>query len=149
MNRSEGGFTLIELLTVIGIIGILMSLGLTSFSFYKASAAFATAKQTAHDARNAIEAAQVDPDNPPSSVPLTSQTSQGMITDPLAAAFLPGLRLPPRVNFQVQYDNTCVTGACQSELVQVNHCSGLEFVRWIRFGDGTEIEFEIAGEGCS
>ncbi len=146
--KQEQGFTLIELLTVIGIIGILASLGITSFSYYKASAAFASAEQTLHDARNAIEAAVVDQDNLPASVPLTNQKGQGQIQDATAAAYLPGLMLPRNLDFNVSYDNTCSNAACTKDFIQVRHCSGEKYIRWLRYGDGVEVKLEPSGSGC-
>jgi len=149
MHTQESGFTLIELLVVIAIIGILGALGLTTFNFYKSSAAYATAESTLHDARNAIEASMVDADDPPDSVALIAIREQGPILDPEAANLLPGLNLPTNTKFQVAHDPDCLTSACQAQFVQVNHCLGKEFVRWIRFGDGLELKLDrIAGDGC-
>ena len=137
MNSSaEEGFTLLELLTIIGIIGVLASLALTSFGFYKASAALAVAETTLHDARGAFEGGIVDSDNLPASVALTSQTTQGPVSDANANALLPGFMVPDNVRFDVSYDNTCTNGACTLALLEVRHCQGEEYVRWTRFGDG-------------
>ena len=148
--KSEAGFTLLELLTVVGLISLLSALGLTSFTYYKAAAAYATAESTLHDARNAIEASLIDADNLPASVPTLSQTASGVITDGDAFEFLPGLRLPNHVRFTVMYDNACIDSDCQSEYVQVKHCFGNEYVRWIRYGDGVEVKMDhISGSGCT
>ncbi|MCB0321574.1 MAG: hypothetical protein KDD60_11670 [Bdellovibrionales bacterium] len=147
--NGEEGFTLIELLTIIGIIGVLASLALTSFGYYKASAALAVAETTIHDARGAFEGGIVDADNLPASVPLTSQNSQGNLSSPLASALLPGFKVPSNVRFRVSYDNTCITGACQVALLETRHCQGEEYVRWVRFGDGVETKLQISGTGCS
>jgi len=149
MHSSQSGFTLIELLVVVAIVGILASLGLTSFNFYKASAAYATAESTLHDARNAIEASMVDADNPPELVNLMAIEQQGPVQDPDAKQLLPGLVIPRNTKFQVAHDPDCLAAGCQAQFVQVNHCLGKEFVRWIRFGDGLEMKLDkIAGEGC-
>lgn len=149
MSQREDGFTLIELLTVIAIVGILSALGLTSFGYYKASAAYASVEATLHDARNALEAGTVDADNLPASVPLVLQGAQGPITDNLAADLLPGMMLPRNTAFRVSYDSSCDNGGCQSTFLQVNHCFGDEYAQFIRFGDGVELKLDhIAGEGC-
>lgn len=148
--QSERGFTLIELLTVIAIIGVLASLSMSGFSLYKASAAYAVASQTLHGARNALEAALSDPDNPPAAVELDSQEAPGPIADPVARRLLLGMQLPRNVKLSYGYDPTCLDSACAYEsYLQANHCSGKEFVRWIRFGDGVEIMLDhVRGDGC-
>ena len=147
--KSQAGFTLIELLTVIAIIGVLSALGVTNLAYYKANAAYASATTTMHNARNALEAGLSDPDNLPGAVGLTSQTSQGSLTNVAAAALLPGMLLPSDVKFQVEYDPACSTGACQSDFLQVNHCFGREYIRFLRFGDGVELYLDhIDGVGC-
>lgn len=148
-SSSERGFTLIELLTIIGIIGILSLLGMSSFKVYRADAAYSVAESTLRNARSAVEASVNNVDNPPPAVALTTQQSAGPISDANARAFLPALQLPKNVRFQVSYDPTCVSGACQSELVEVSHCFANEYTRWIRFGDGVDLLLEhVAGGGC-
>ena len=147
--KSEQGFTLIELLTICAIIGLLSALGLTTFQMYRGSAAYGVAETTLRNARNAVEASINKTDATLVAVPLTAQSTQGQITDPSAAQFLPGMMVPRQVKFQVSYDPACTTGACTSEFLQVNHCMGNEFVRWIRFGDGIDVTLEhLAGTGC-
>lgn len=149
-QTSEAGFTLIELLSVLAIIGILSSLGITSFRVYQANAAYAVASDTIRNAQTAFEAGINDIDDPPGNVGLTQQTTQGQITNASAANLLPGMMLPKNVSFQVQYDPTCTDAGCQSALVQVNHCLGEQYVRWVRFGDGLGVLLEnLDGEGCS
>lgn len=148
--RSEGAFTLIELLTVIGTIGLLAALGLTSFNVYKANAAYASVETTMINARNAVEAGISDPDNLPPAVALVSQKAQGSIQDNAAANFLPGMMLPSKMKFQASYDPTCVDAACQSEFLEAKHCWGKEYMRWVRFGDGVEMYLDhISGIGCN
>lgn len=148
-NSSQRGFTLIELLVIISIIGLLAGLGITAFKVYRSNAAYSVVEVSIRDARTAIEASLNDPDNPPLAVPLTAQTAQGVVTDAAASQFLPGFRVPRSTKFQVSYDPTCTVAACQSELVQVNHCKGDEFARWVRFGDGVDVLLEhLAGTGC-
>ena len=147
--NSQRGFTLIELLTVICILGILSALGLYSFSVYNQRAAYVVAEQTLSDARTDLEASITNVDNPPASVPLFAQSAQGALQNASAAALLPIMRIPRNVKFQVSYDASCIDGGCQSEFLQVNHCNGSEYVRWIRFGDGVDVLLDhIAGSGC-
>jgi prepilin-type N-terminal cleavage/methylation domain-containing protein len=147
--RNDSGFTLIELLTIIAIIGILSSLALTSFKVYRADAAYTVAESTLRNARSAVEASLNNIDNPPPAVALTSQSAPGPLSDASARAFLPALQLPKNVKLDVFYDPTCVTGACQSEILQVSHCFADEYTRWVRFGDGVDMLLEnVAGGGC-
>lgn len=147
--RQESGFTLIELLTIIGIIGILSLLGVTSFKVYRADAAYSVSETTLRNARSAVEAAINNIDNPPGAVALVSQNSPGPISDANAKAFLPAFQLPKNVKFEVSYDPTCVSGACQSEFLEVSHCFAQEYTRWVRFGDGVDLILEhVSGGGC-
>ncbi|MCB0328792.1 MAG: prepilin-type N-terminal cleavage/methylation domain-containing protein [Bdellovibrionales bacterium] len=147
--RSEAGFTLIELLTIIGIIGILASLSLTSYVYYKASAAYAVAETGMHDAQTAFEAGIVDPDNLPPSFALVSQTAQGPIQDAVASQLLPGYRVPRSAKFQVAFDKTCAANEDSMAYMQLNHCQGDQYITWERFCDGVTIRLSISGEGCS
>lgn len=147
--RTERGFTLIELLTVLVILSILSGLGMYSFSVYQARAAYIVAEQTMSDARTDLEASITSVDNPPGSVALYAQAIQGPLQNAAAAALLPSTRVPRNVKFQVSYDSGCIDGGCQSEFIQVNHCNGSEYVRWIRFGDGVDVLLDhLAGSGC-
>jgi prepilin-type N-terminal cleavage/methylation domain-containing protein len=146
---SEQGFTLIELLTVVGIIGILAYLGIVSFDVYKSRASYSNAIATLHNARNALEVRLNDQDNPPGAVPLTTQSTQGAISDPTLASLLPGMQIPMKTNLSVSYDPSCVIGGCQSDLIEVDPCLGREHVQWIRFGDGVDILLEhVDQSGC-
>jgi prepilin-type N-terminal cleavage/methylation domain-containing protein len=147
--NSQRGFTLIELLTVIVILGILSSLGMYSFSVYKQRAAYIVTEQTLGDARTDLEASITNLDNPPGSVALFAQSAQGALQNAAAAALLPSTMVPRNIKFQVSYDADCIDGGCQSEFIQINHCNGTEFVRWIRFGDGVDVLLDhLAGVGC-
>jgi prepilin-type N-terminal cleavage/methylation domain-containing protein len=147
--RSEQGFTLIELLTIIAIIGVLAALSLSGFSIYRASAAYAVATGTMHDARNALEAALADQSNLPAQVPLQAQVVQGEIANVLGKAMLPGMQLPRNMKLQYSYDPACVDAGCIETFLQTNHCYGIEFPRFVRFGDGVEVLVEhIGGAGC-
>lgn len=149
-RRGEAGFTLIELLTIIGIISVLSLLGLSSFKVYRADAAYSVAESTLRNARSAVEASVNNVDSPPGAVALTVQRAAGPINDASARAFLPAMQLPKNIKFQVSYDPTCVSGACQSELIEVSHCFAQEYTRWIRFGDGVDLMLEhVDGGGCS
>jgi len=148
--KLESAFTLVELLLVIAIIGILSSLALTAFQIYKSDAAYSIISSTLHAAQTAFEAGINDIDNPPASVGLTNQLAAGPIQDLSAQALLPGMMLPISINFEVQYDSTCMTAACQSASIQIKHCNGNEYIRWVRFGDGLSLIVDhIAGPGCS
>ncbi|MBN8548905.1 MAG: type II secretion system protein [Deltaproteobacteria bacterium] len=149
-RRGEAGFTLIELLTIIGIIGVLSMLGLSSFKVYRADAAYSVAESTLRNARSAVEASVNNVDNPPPAVGLTVQTAPGAIADSNARAYLPAMQIPKNVKFQVSYDPTCTSAACQSELIEVSHCYSDEYTRWIRFGDGLDVTLDhVSGGGCS
>ncbi|MEZ4754563.1 MAG: type II secretion system protein [Bdellovibrionota bacterium] len=147
--RKEKGFTLIELLIVTALIGVLSSMAMTGFSVYRASAAYAVVERTVSSARTAAEAGLSDADNPPAAVALTSVNTQGPLPG-AAGDYLVGMQVPSNVKVEVEYDPTCTTALCQSELVEVKHCWGNEFARWIRYGDGVDILLQnVAGEGCS
>ncbi|MCB0339098.1 MAG: type II secretion system protein [Bdellovibrionales bacterium] len=148
--RSESGFTLIELLTIIGIVGILASLSLTSLKVYKSDAGYSVAEKTLMDARIALEAGITATESGPDTVPLYVQKVQGALQNAGATELLPGMRLPYNVKFQVEHDNECDMLACQAELIQVDHCHSNEFIRWVRFGDGSEFQFDnVAGGDCT
>lgn len=147
--RSQRGMTLIELMTVIVLLGVLSGLSISTFKLYRASANYTVAETSMQYARRAIEAALSRTDNPPDAVALTSQTVAGAVVDADAAEYLEGFYLPPNIRVDVEYDPGCNNGGCQSDYVQIKHCEGLEFVRWIRFGDGTELMLpNLPGAGC-
>ncbi|MCI5065804.1 type II secretion system GspH family protein [bacterium] len=147
-QSSEAGFTLIELLTVIGIVSVLSSLALTSYYYYKSSAAYAVTEIGIHDAQTAFEAGISDPDNLPASFGVTSQSSQGSIQDASASALLPGYRVPRQSRFQVSFDSTCAVGTDSMGYMQLNHCLGDRYVTWERFCDGVTVKLVVEGEGC-
>ena len=146
--RSESGFTLIELLTIVGIIGILASLSLSSYVYYKGSAALAVAETGMHDAQTAFEAGIGDPDNLPSSFALLSQTQQGELTNADANDLLPGYRIPRNSKFQVEFDTTCAVSTDPFGYMQLNHCQGDRYVTWERFCDGVIVRLTVEGSGC-
>ncbi len=148
-NSRERGFTLIELLVITVLIGILASLSLTSFQVYRASAAYRVAQITMHDARTSIEAGTSDVSNVPAAVALTSQRSQGPVSNMAANRLLPGFVVPHNTSFTVSFDPACVTAACEYETLQVRHCQAQQYTRWIRYGDGVDVLLEnISGSGC-
>lgn len=148
--KTESGFTLIELLVVVAIITVLSSLAMTAFGVYKKSAAYAVASQTYADARRAIEGGINNFDNPPGLVGLYEQAVKGKLSDANADTLMPGFRVPADAKFRVSYDPSCEDAGCQREFLQVNHCKGAEYIRWVRFGDGLEFLFtHLAGEGCA
>ena len=146
--KSEAGFTLIELLTIIGIIGVLSSLSISSYVFYKASAAYAVTETGMHDAQTSFEAGIVDPDNLPASFGLVTQTDQGELDDAAAKELLPGYRIPRQSKFQVSFDTTCAVLTDSMGYMQLNHCQGDRYVTWERFCDGVTIRLTVEGEGC-
>lgn len=147
---AESGFTLVELLTVVAIIGVLASLGISSFKVYRTSAYYALISQTYGQARTAMEAGINDVDNPPALVPLTQQLAAGDIQNNGARDLLPALKLPKDTLFKVSYDPDCSAGGCVREFIEVKHCKGAEYLQWSRLGDGTDVLLEkISGFGCS
>ena len=146
---TERGFTLIELLTVVAIIMVLAALSLSGFSLYRASAYYAVASQTLHDARNSLEASLSDQNNLPPAIGLAEQHVQGPIQDPAGRQLLVGMQLPKQLKLQYSYDPTCVDASCSESFLQANHCNGKEYTSWTRFGDGLEVALEhVSGEGC-
>jgi len=149
LHSEESGFTLIELITVIGIIGVLSALAMKSVTIYKSDAAYSVAEKTLRDGKIAFEAGLTSTETDPAPVPLTSQNAQGPVSNAAASALLPGMQIPRNTKFQVFYDPTCAAGACEQGRIQVDHCHSLEYVRWIRFGDGLEIELDhVGGSNC-
>lgn len=145
----EAGFTLIELLVVFIVIGVLAATSIASFGVYRAKAAYASAEETMSFARRTVEAS-LTRDVQPAAVALYAQTSPGPVADPTAADYLLGMQLGPELKLRVSYDPSCGNGSCQSDFLQVNHCKGEEFIRWIRFGDGVETLLEnVSGAGCA
>ena len=148
--HSEQGFTLIELLTVIGILGVVEALGLTSFYVYKSDAAYAVSARLIQDSVQAVEASMSLPDQVFPSVAAYSQATQGVIADPSAATVLTGVMVPRKMKLQFSFDPTCLSSACVAASLQANHCQAIDFPRWFRYGDGVDIRLEhISGVGCS
>ena len=148
-SRNQQGFTLLELLVVIGIISLLCYLGLTSFWVYRADAAYSVAQSVLRNSKVSIEAGQTDTSNLPGPVDIV-QTAQGPIQDVAARAYLPNMQLPRNVKFSAQYDPDCLDETCQSDLIEIKHCLGKQYIRWIRFGDGSEPQMlPIQGSGCN
>lgn len=148
--RSQRGFTLIELLTVVGILGILAYLGLTSFYVYRSDAAYAVVTETVAQSVTALEAGGANPDELLPTVTAFTQASQGPLTNSDAAKILPGLRVPRRTKFFFDHDPSCTTSLCEQTSIEVRHCLGQDFVRYVRYGDGADVRLEhIAGVGCS
>ena len=148
-HGRKRGFTLIELLVVVSLLGVLAGLAMQAFYIYRANGYYAVSESTLKNARTAMEAGLSNVDNLPSALGLTAQNSPGQLADPGMAALLPGMRLPGNVKLQAMYDDSCEVGACTSEILQVNHCKGQEFVRYVRFGDGSDILMQhVAGTGC-
>lgn len=147
--KSEQGFTLLELMAVTAIIGILVAMAIPSLIAYTADAGYSVAISTIVQART-IADATLNKESLPAAVGLTAQSAPGSLTSATARAYLPEMRLPNKIKFEVSYDPTCTVGACQREFVQVKHCGGKEFVRWVRFGDDDEVLLEhLAGVGCT
>jgi prepilin-type N-terminal cleavage/methylation domain-containing protein len=148
-SRGELGFTLIELLTVIATIGVLVSLALTGFSVYRASAAYAVATSTYKSARNALEAAVSDPSSLPGAVALTRVTAPGPITAAPASSIMPGMQMPKNMKLQISYDPACEDATCIEAFLSTRHCLGKEYLYWFRRGDGVESLIEnVSGAGC-
>jgi len=146
---GEAGFTLIELLVVFAVVGVLLATSIASFRVYRTQAAYASAEATMGFARRTAQAS-LTRDVPPAAVPLYSQVAAGPLSDALAADYLLGMQVPIETKLQVQYDPSCTAGGCESDFIQVNHCLGEEFLRWIRYGDGVEVLLEnIGGSGCA
>ena len=148
MSR-ESGFTLLELLTIIAIIGVLSSLSLTSYVYYKASAALAVAETGMHDAETSFEAGIVDPDRLPNAFALVAQSNSGPVSNADASALLPGYRVPNSSTFRVQFDPTCAVSTDSMAYMQLNHCQGDRYVTWERFCDGVIVRLVVEGEGCA
>lgn len=147
--KNEKAFTLLELMAVLAILSILMSLAMFSLTEYTATAGYSVAASTLRDARTALGASFNDANTAPPALGLTTQTSPGGIQDNTARLLLPGMQLPSNVKFSVSYDPSCTDASCESEYLQVRHCRGNEYIRWIRYGDGLDVLLEhISGVGC-
>lgn len=149
-SREESGFTLIELLTVIATIGVLVSLALTGFSLYRASAAYSVAVSTYKSARNALEASVADTDNLPAAVsPAAGISVPGPVTASPVKDVMIGMQLPKNMKVQVSYDPDCQDSSCNESFLSARHCLGKEYVYWFRRGDGVESLVEnVGGAGC-
>ncbi len=146
-HQSQAGFTLIELLTVVGIIGILASLSLTSFMLYRANAAFAVVQRTLQDSRVGVESTLTNPENVPPAVALVNQQVPGSLVDGTARTFLPAIQIPRNISYSVSFDPGCQTGGCQSAFIEARHRYGKRYQQWIRFGDGLYIPVEVVADG--
>ena len=148
--RSEKGFTLIELLVVVCLLMILSGLGIQTMHTYRSKAAYSVGESTLHSARTALEAGLNNTDNPPPSIELFTQASQGPIANAAAAALLPAMVMPKHVELQASHDADCTEGACMSDMIQAKACQAEEYLRWVRFGDGIDIYMEHQpGGGCA
>lgn len=150
VSNRESGFTLIELLTVVGIIGVLSSLGITSFYVYRSDAAYAVSERLVSDGRQSIEATLNAVDETHPTISNYVQSTQGPITDATAAKVLVGVNVPRKAKIEVSFDPDCDNSGCVMASVQANHCQADEHIKWIRYGDGVDIRLEhLAGGGCS
>ena len=148
-TRNERGFTLIEMLTVIGILGVLAYLTLTSLAVQRANAANKSAITSLGNARIALDAAMAEPDAVYPSVSII-QTSQGPISDPDAAQLLPAFQVTHKTAFTYFHDPACDNASCTTDEIIVKHCYGSSFALFSRYGDGTEVYLDqIPGAGCS
>jgi prepilin-type N-terminal cleavage/methylation domain-containing protein len=149
--RSQAGFTLIEMLTVIMCIGILAGISIASYNLYRANAAYAAVQSTLRNARTAVESSLARADNPPAAVAYTgtAMTPALFSANSPARSYLEGFTFGDNMKVRTQYDPACADGGCVSDLLEVRHCTGKEFLRWFRMGDGTEVEVpRVPGEGC-
>lgn len=148
-NNRQQGFTLIELLTVIGILGSLAYLGMTSIWVYRARAGYAAAATTLDGARSDLEGSINNPDKAYAAVGLVSQSQVGPLSDSSAHELLPNFRVGRNTKIQVSFDPDCIDSSCTSEYLRVDHCFSSEYVSWSRFGDGENITLErMPGGGC-
>jgi prepilin-type N-terminal cleavage/methylation domain-containing protein len=147
---KDNGFTLIELLTVIAVIGVLVSLALTGFSLYRASAAYSVAVSTYKSARNALEASVSDPSNLPGLVsPVVPIVNPGPVTASPVKDIMVGMQLPKNMKLSVSYDPGCQDNSCIEAFLSARHCKGKEYMYWFRRGDGVESLVEnVSGAGC-
>lgn len=146
--QSESGFTLIELLVTTAIIMVLSGISIQTFREYKARAAYSVADQTLRMARTSLESSLAEPDAVFASVS-AAQSSAGAISDPSAYALFSSLRLPKNIKIQMYHEPTCADSSCIQQSIQVNHCQGLKYVNWTRFGDSIELlQQQVNGAGC-
>ena len=154
--REEKGFTLLELLVSIGIIGLLASMGVMSYSEYRSRAADASVDSVMHNAWVALTAGQTSLDG---SAPDwfwawidPSGTMQGWRIN----EFLPGFKTGPKDRVSIWYDQFCESGAwcppgvmcCVVASAHVWHCDSNITRSRMRWNDGTTMEFEWPGWGC-
>jgi type IV pilus assembly protein PilA len=149
LKSNERGFTMVELLVVMGIIGILSALGLTSFYIYKDNTEIARAEAVVRNAKTAFELGVQDA-APGSSLAYTeSGTTGGQISSPLDA-ILPGANLTNNVRLGASFDY-CDSSSSSLQVGQVLHakpCQATRSVRWTKFCGGIEIYDTSAAGGC-
>jgi prepilin-type N-terminal cleavage/methylation domain-containing protein len=144
---QEAGFTLIELLTVIGILGVLSALSIQSFTLYKPFAAFAVVQSGTDSAMKAIYAAYAQPG---AAFPDVSdeQEVQGPITDATGRQLFPGFQLGRNMKITYDHDPACQDAVCPFQTrFELRHKEGNHYIRWLRMGDGLEVQLKVPGDG--
>ena len=154
--QNEKGFTFIELLVSIAIIGILGGVALSAFTLYKKQGYDAHVDSAIRDARNSLEAGQVNESVSNQNMMAVSDMN-GRLIGRNVQELVPGLVVNPDVRLLVMHSGICAnqgqqlcggSRCCFTEWISARHCKGKLMKTWGVWNDGTMAVTEMPNVGC-